>query len=227
MRERSVLGLMPRRSAAPFLPWITQLVSPSARWICALSLSSKVARRGSSGLSVAPLGKVAKWDATFYIAGQFVGGALGATAASLVLSPWVAHASVNYVITAPGDAGTLVAFGAEVVITFILMTVILHVSNNPKLHKLTGLCAGALVATYITVEAPISGMSMNPACAVASAIAGNYWTALWVYFTAPLRHAVRGRGLHAAPRRVRCGLRQAPSRECQTLHLLRQAGSLK
>lgn len=173
MRERSVLGLMPRRSAAPFLPWITQLVSPSARWICALSLSSKVARRGSSGLSVAPLGKVAKWDATFYIAGQFVGGALGATAASLVLSPWVAHASVNYVITAPGDAGTLVAFGAEVVITFILMTVILHVSNNPKLHKLTGLCAGALVATYITVEAPISGMSMNPACAVASAIAGN------------------------------------------------------
>lgn len=71
-------------------------------------------------------------------------------------------------------------------ITFILMTVILQVSNNQKLHKLTGVCAGLLVAIYITVEAPISGMSMNPARTFASALAGNSWTALWVYFTAPL-----------------------------------------
>jgi len=62
----------------------------------------------------------------------------------------------------------------------------LHVSNNQKLHKLTGLCAGALVAAYITIDAPVSGMSMNPARTFASALAGNYWTALWVYFTAPL-----------------------------------------
>jgi aquaporin Z len=132
------------------------------------------------------LGKVAKWDAAFYIVGQFIGGAFGATAASLILSPWVAHASVNYVITAPSEAGTLVAFGAEVVIAFILMTVILHVSNSVKLHKFTGLCAGVLVAIYITIEAPISGMSMNPARSFASALAGNSWSALWVYLTAPV-----------------------------------------
>jgi hypothetical protein len=66
------------------------------------------------------------------------------------------------------------------------MAVILHVSNNARLHKLTGLCAGALVATYITFEAPISGMSMNPARTFASAVAAQNWTALWVYFTAPL-----------------------------------------
>jgi aquaporin Z len=29
-------------------------------------------------------------------------------------------------------------------------------------------------------------MSMNPARSFASALAGNYWTSLWVYFTAPL-----------------------------------------
>jgi aquaporin Z len=51
----------------------------------------------------------------------------------------------------------------EIVITFLLMTVILHVSNDSELHKLTGLCAGALVATYITIEAPISGMSIERA----------------------------------------------------------------
>ena len=53
------------------------------------------------------------------------------------------------------------------------MTVILHVSNHAKLHKFTGLCAGALVATYITIEAPISGMSMNPARSFASALVGE------------------------------------------------------
>jgi aquaporin Z len=96
------------------------------------------------------------------------------------------HPSVNYVITAPGAPGSFIAFVAEVAITLILMTVILHVSNNLRLHKFTGLCAGILVAAYITIEAPLSGMSMNPARTLASAVPEQHWTALWIYFTAPL-----------------------------------------
>ena len=106
--------------------------------------------------------------------------------ASAFLDAWVSHPSVNYVVTMPGSAGAAAAFVAELAITFLLMTVILHVSNHPRRHKLTGLCAGALVAIYITIEAPISGMSMNPARTFASAVAAHNWTALWVYFTAPL-----------------------------------------
>ncbi len=132
------------------------------------------------------LGKVAPWDALFYIVFQFVGGLTGALLASVVLSAWVSHPSVHYVVTTPGTAGTGFAFVAEIGITFILMTVILNVSNNMRLHKFTGLCAGALVATYITLEAPISGMSMNPARTFASAVPAHHWAALWVYFTAPL-----------------------------------------
>jgi aquaporin Z len=132
------------------------------------------------------LGKVATWDAVFYVISQFVGGVAGALLASAVFAAWVAHPSVNYVVTMPGGAGAAVAFLAEVAISFILMTVILHISNNPRLHKLTGLCAGALVATYITIEAPISGMSMNPARTFASAVSAQHWTAVWIYFTAPL-----------------------------------------
>ncbi|MGH7455433.1 MAG: aquaporin, partial [bacterium] len=52
--------------------------------------------------------------------------------------------------------------------------------------NLTGLCAAALVATYIMFEAPLSGMSMNPARTFGSALPAQVWTALWVYFTAPL-----------------------------------------
>src|SRR5262249_16908948 len=45
--------------------------------------------------------------------------------------------------------------------------------------------AGALVFLYITVEAPLSGMSINPARTAASAVPSGVWTSSWVYFTAP------------------------------------------
>ena len=140
----------------------------------------------STTLTFFRLGKVAKWDAIFYIVAQFFGGSAGAVGASLLLQPRAAHASVNYVVTMPGVWGSLGAFVAEIIIAFVLMMVVLHMSNHPKLHDFTGLCVGGLVAAYITIEAPISGMSMNPARSFASAFAGNSWTSLWVYFTAPL-----------------------------------------
>jgi len=131
------------------------------------------------------LGKVAPWDAAFYIAFQFVGGIAGVVAASLVLSNLVTHPSVNYSATLPGPSGPTRAFLAELIISFILMLVVLLVSNTKRLGRWTGLFAGALVATYITFESPISGMSMNPARSFGSAAVGNVWTALWIYFTAP------------------------------------------
>src|SRR6266702_8669905 len=81
------------------------------------------------------LGKVATWDAIFYVVSQFIGGIIGALLATAVLAAWVSHPAVNYVVTMPGSAGTAAAFVAEVAITFVLMTVILHVSNNSGLHK--------------------------------------------------------------------------------------------
>jgi aquaporin Z len=140
----------------------------------------------STTLTFFRLGKIKCCDAAFYVLFQFLGGVLGAVMASAVLSDWAAHPSVNYVVTAPGHAGVFIAFVAEIAIAFILMMVILHVSNTPKLHSLTGLCAGALIATYITVEAPISGMSMNPARTFASAVPARQWADLWIYFIAPV-----------------------------------------
>jgi aquaporin Z len=60
------------------------------------------------------------------------------------------------------------------------------VSNTPHLARYTGLFAGALVATYITLESPLSGMSMNPARSFGSAFVGHLWMGLWIYFTAPV-----------------------------------------
>lgn len=77
-----------------------------------------------------------------------------------------------------------VAFLAEFVLTFVLMLVVLAV-NNSRYGRLTGLVVGVMVATFITVEAPLSGMSMNPARSFASAAVSGIWTHLWVYFVAP------------------------------------------
>jgi aquaporin Z len=65
------------------------------------------------------------------------------------------------------------------------MTVVLQVSNTASLERFTGLAAGALVALYITVEAPLSGMSMNPARSLASTVPAGTWDALWIYVIAP------------------------------------------
>ena len=86
----------------------------------------------------------------------------------------------------PGGSGPLVAFGAEFGISFILMSVVLRVANTSQVARYTPLFAGALVATYITLEALLSGMSMNPARTFGSALAAQLWTSLWIYFTAPL-----------------------------------------
>ena len=61
----------------------------------------------------------------------------------------------------------------------------LGLGARPDLRA-TGLCAGALVATYITVEAPFSGMSMNPARTCGSGLSAGVWTGFWIYLIAPL-----------------------------------------
>lgn len=131
------------------------------------------------------LGKIKLWDAIFYILAQFFGGLMGLMLAVAFLGNAITHPSVNYIITIPGVGGTSVAFFAEIIISFGVMLMILFVSNTPKIAPFTGIFAGILIAIYITIEAPLSGMSMNPARTLASAIPSRNWTDIWVYFTAP------------------------------------------
>ncbi len=131
------------------------------------------------------LGKVAGWDTVFYTVAQALGGVTGLVLVAALTGGRIAHPEVRYVVTVPGVRGTGVAFAAELLISFALMSVVLAVSNTGRLARFTGLCAGALVATWIIVEAPFSGMSMNPARSLASALPANLWTAFWIYLTAP------------------------------------------
>ena len=131
------------------------------------------------------LGKISRHDAFWYACAQFAGGVLGIAAAAVILRQWISDPAVNYVATLPGTPGPIVAFVAEAGISFLLMTAILAVSNHPRIARLTGAIAACLVASFITFEAPLSGMSMNPARTFGSALPAHVWTALWVYFLAP------------------------------------------
>src|SRR5207244_3035236 len=121
-----------------------------------------------------------------YVIAQFIGGIAGVFVVALVARAMLSHPAVKYVATLPGPHGMAIAFIAEFAIAFILMSVVLRVSNTPHIARYTGLFAGMLVATYITLEAPFSGMSMNPARTFSSAFVGHLWTGLWIYFTAPV-----------------------------------------
>ena len=132
------------------------------------------------------LGKVTLRDAFFYVLAQFVGAELGVLISAFLLRPWISHPTVNYAATVPGPKGASIAFIAELFISFVLMTMILFVSNGGRSAAFTGVLAGILVATYISLEAPLSGMSMNPARTFGSALPSHVWKGWWVYFTAPL-----------------------------------------
>jgi len=148
------------------------------------------------------LGKVAPWDAVFYMAAQFTGAIAGVGVAAMILETWLAHPAVRHAATVPGPGGPGAAFVAELLISFLLMTVVLTVSNRPRLNRFTGLCAGSLVASYIVFEAPLSGMSMNAARTVGSAVYAQAWMALWVYFTAPVLWMLSAAQLYVSVRGV-------------------------
>jgi len=132
------------------------------------------------------LGKIEAADAFWYAVAQCLGGVGGVLVVRGLLGARFTMTPVQSVVTVPGAGGPWMALLAEAAISFILMMVVLHVSNSRRFAALTGLCAGTLVALYITFEAPLSGMSMNPARTLASALPSGTWTAFWVYLTAPV-----------------------------------------
>ena len=152
------------------------------------------------------LGKIAPADATGYIIAQFIGGTAGVWLSAQLIPTFLAHPSVDYVVTKPGTAGVAVAFAGEVAISLLQMLLVLNVAASARWARWTGVFAAVGVALYITFESPLSGMSMNPARSVASALVAGSWYAIWIYFAAP----IAGMTLAAALFSSRRGRREVP-----------------
>jgi aquaporin Z len=137
-------------------------------------------------LAFLSLGRISLVNATWYILFQFVGGWLGVMIAWLFLGSAFAQTPVRFIVTQPGAAGAGVAFGVEMAMSFTLMLTILLLSNEKRWARYTGFAAGLLIALFVGFESPLSGMSLNPARTLASALPARDWNQLWVYFTAPI-----------------------------------------
>jgi len=128
------------------------------------------------------LGKMSVPDAAFYSIAQFSGATMGVCIARYLLP---GGRAVRYALTTPGARGSTVAFISEMAISMVLMSTILAASNNKTFSRYTPHLVGLLYATFIILEAPLSGMSMNPARSFAPALHVSAWHALWLYFAAP------------------------------------------
>lgn len=159
-------------------------------------------------LTFARLGLVTRGTALGYVAAQFLGGALGVWLGRQLFGPAVEHASVRFAVTTP-TWGLVPAFLAELAMTATLMSAVLAAARSEIWRPRAGLIAAGCVVIFITIEAPVSGMSLNPARTFASALWAGEFTGLWIYFLAPalgmLLAAEVARHLHPFSKEASCG----------------------
>lgn len=211
----AVLLFHPGSPVVALLPtaWVRRVLMGLAMGGTALvNIYSPWGRRSGSHLNPATtlafygLGKVGPVDLVGYGVAQLAGAVVGMVVASRLLGTRLADPAVNYVVTVPGVGGSAAAVVAEFGMTLVLLTVVLSLLVDPRWARWAGPAAATLVAIYIPLLAPVSGMSLNPARTVGSSVAAGVWTGWWIYLVAPtagmglaaLLHLRRANGSHCA-----------------------------
>jgi aquaporin Z len=131
------------------------------------------------------LGKIAPPDGIAHVIAQLAGAASGVLLAGVLLGSKLRDVPLTYLVTRPGQMRPGTAFLVELGVCFLLMALVLWLSNSPKYAAYTGICAGVLTMICVPVFAGISGASFNPGRSFGSALAAWDWQFLWIYFIAP------------------------------------------
>lgn len=82
------------------------------------------------------------------------------------------------------------SFILEVIMTYILMLVILMVSQRKDYARYTAPAVGLIVMLLALVGGPISGASMNPARSLGPALVSGDLADLWIYLISPVLGAI-------------------------------------
>jgi aquaporin Z len=129
-------------------------------------------------------GKMHRVDLAGYLAGQFIGGLIGAW---LLITLWGPHAAnIHDGVTAPGEGYPIwFVFLAEFGMTFLLIFAIFIFVSEKRLMRWTPLMTWILVAILVWLGAPISGTSLNPARSFGPSYVSWFWSYQWLYWIAP------------------------------------------
>lgn len=111
---------------------------------------------------------------------------LGALGAALLLKVLLQPASLGQ--TSPSMT-LYAAWPVEAVLTFLLMTVILSVTEQGVPLLNTALAIGGTVAAAGLWAGALTGASMNPARSLGPALVAWDFSSLWIYLSAPLAGA--------------------------------------
>jgi len=132
------------------------------------------------------LGRIGPWDALFYVLFQTLGGLIAVWLMALALGPRLTKSPVSYAVTIPGKGGPWAALLAELLIGFIMMTIVLQTGESKQGSRYTRPIAACLVCANVIIAGPISGFGMNPARSLASALPAGIFTGWWIYLFAPV-----------------------------------------
>jgi aquaporin NIP len=146
-----------------------------------------------SGAHLNPAVTIAFWVAkkfpTKEIAPYIISQGVGAFLASLILK-FLFPSSTMLGATMPAGS-EMQSFILELILTFILMFVIIHVATGSKEQGMfAGLAIGSVVLLEAMFAGPICGASMNPIRSLSPAIVSGHTEHLWIYILAPILGAV-------------------------------------
>jgi aquaporin Z len=142
-------------------------------------------------------GKRFAWkDAPGYIAAQLVGAIIAAGVLVVLLKgrPEGYDASVSGLAAngfgdhSPGHYGMMSALIAEIVLTFIFLTVILGSTSKKAVAGFAGIPIGLTLTLVYLIGIPITNLSVNPARSTGPAIFVGGWALaqLWLFWVAPI-----------------------------------------
>jgi len=150
-----------------------------------------------SGTHINPAVTIGVWAAgamgagraASYIVAQLVGGVLAGYALLAVLgSPEVGQLGATLLADglegANGGTVTItpgVGFFLEALMTFFLVTAVLHCAVAGKAGNFAGLAIGMTLTFCILMDGPLTGASLNPARTLGPGLAANNLADLWVY----------------------------------------------
>jgi aquaporin Z len=185
-------------SSSPLYGWIPNanlrrvLLGASAGITAAALIYSPWGQRSGAHMNPAVtlaflrLRRITARRALGYVVAQALGGVAGVYLVWIAFGALFGSPPVSFVTTVPRDGAVLAAFIAELSMSALLMATLLASISSRRFAAYTGLMAGFLIFAFISVEAPLSGTSINPARSLASAVAAHEWASFWIYLVAPI-----------------------------------------